>query len=237
MIAKDRLIVALDVDSEKRAMRLAEELKGEVRLFKVGLELFSSCGPQIVGSLKKNGCEVFLDLKFHDIPNTVSKAAVSVTRLGLHMFTLHALGGYEMMKRTAEAVAQEAERLGVERPKILAVTILTSMNKKALRETGLDANVKKEVLRLAELARDAWVDGVVASPKEARDLRKALGKDFLIVTPGVRPSWAVSNDQKRAATPKEAIRSGADYIVVGRPIIDAEDPESRARAIIEEMER
>ncbi len=235
MNPKGRLIVALDVDSEQKAIALVEKLKGEVKLFKIGLELFSSCGPDIVTRIKDLGCEIFLDLKFHDIPNTVAKTAASITKLGVFMFNVHALGGYDMMKKTAEAVSKSARELKVEKPKILAVTILTSLDENGLKKIGINDSIKKEVLRLAATAKEAGLDGVVASPEEANDIRKEFGKNFLIVTPGVRPSWAVPGDQKRIATPKDAIEAGADYIVVGRPIIEAPDPKEAAGKILKEI--
>lgn len=233
--AIDRLIVALDLDSEDRAVAMAEKLKSDVKFFKVGLELFSSCGPKIVERIRDMGCEVFLDLKFHDIPTTVAKAAAAVTKLEPLIFNVHALGGFDMMKRTAEATASESKKLNIVRPRVLAVTILTSFDEKALKEIGLNENSKDEVLRLAHLAQKAGLDGVVASPEETKFIRKELGEDFLIVTPGVRPAWAASNDQKRIATPGAAIKDGADYIVVGRPITESKDPTGAAKEILKEM--
>ncbi len=236
MKAIDRLIVALDVNSEERAVVLAEKLKNDVKFFKIGLELFSSAGPKIVSRIRETGSDVFLDLKFHDIPNTVQKAAIAVTRLGAYMFNVHSLGGYDMMKNAADAARNEAEKSGIDVPKILAVTILTSMDEKAMGEVGLEAGVRGEVIRLAKLAKKAGLDGVVASPKEAKYIRKALGKDFLIVTPGVRPEWAAAGDQKRFATPRDAVKDGADYIVVGRPITESGDPAEAVRKILKEIE-
>jgi orotidine-5'-phosphate decarboxylase len=235
MEPKDRLIIALDVDTAEKAVSLAEKLKNDVRFFKIGFELFSSCGPSIVSRIAKSGGRIFLDLKFHDIPNTVSRAALSVTKLGVFMFNVHGLGGYDMMKKTADAVKAEAQKLKIEPPKILAVTILTSMDENALKKVGINDTMNQEVLRLAELAKSAGLDGVVASPSEARLIRQKLGKDFLIVTPGVRPSWAEAGDQKRIATPKEAVADGATYIVVGRPVTEAKDPAQAAKKILEEM--
>lgn len=235
MDTKDRLIIALDVDSGKKALAIVEKLKCEVRFFKVGLELFSSAGPAIVGEIKKAGCEVFLDLKFHDIPTTVAKAACAVVGCGPFMFNVHALGGYDMMKKTADEARQESERLKMRAPKILAVTVLTSMDENGLKKIGVDVSIEKEVLALAALAKDAGLDGVVASPKEAGLIRKNLGKDFLIVTPGVRPAWAASNDQKRIMTPAEAVKTGSDFIVVGRPVTEARDPARAAKDILKEI--
>jgi orotidine-5'-phosphate decarboxylase len=235
MKAIDRLIVALDFDTQDKALEFVKKLKGEVRFFKVGFELFSSCGPVIVEKIRALGFDVFLDLKYHDIPNTVAKAAVSVTGLGAYMFNVHALGGFDMMKKTVIDAALESKRLGIRKPKIIAVTVLTSMDEAALSSVGIDESVKNEVLKLALLAKEAGLDGVVASPLEAKMIREACGEEFLIVTPGVRPQGATANDQKRVATPKSAIEDGANYIVVGRPITEAKDPVQAARGILEEM--
>ena len=235
MDKKDRLIVALDVDTQEKALGLVEKLKNDIKFFKVGLELFSSCGPEIVDKIRRKGCNVFLDLKLHDIPNTVAKASASITRLRPFMFNVHALGGYDMMKKAAGAAAEEAKNLKLERPKILAVTVLTSMDENALKNIGISDTINTQVLKLAKLAKEALLDGVVASPREAKLIRQKLGEDFLIVTPGVRPSWAVSGDQKRLATPKEAIDAGADYIVVGRPVIEAADPNEAVKKILQEI--
>lgn len=235
MTAKERLIVALDVDTKERALALVSRLQNEVSFFKIGLELFSSCGPAIVDEVRRAGCEIFLDLKFHDIPTTVARASAAVTKLGARLFNVHALGGFDMMRKTAEAVAAEAKRLAVPRPKVIAVTVLTSMDAAALARIGIPGTVPDAVVRLALLAKDAGLDGVVASPQEARLIREAAGKEFLIVTPGVRPSWAATDDQKRVATPREAIDDGATHIVVGRPVTGAPDPADAARAIVKEM--
>jgi len=235
MKSEDRLIVALDVDTEEKAVKLVQTLKNDVKIFKIGLELFGSCGPAIIKKIKGIGCEVFLDLKFHDIPNTAAKASRVATRSGAYMFNVHALGGYDMMKAAAEACRDEAKKLKIEKPKVLAVTILTSMDENALKKAGMDDNMENQVLRLASLAKEAGLDGVVASPKEAKVIRQTIGADFLIVTPGVRPSSAEVNDQKRAATPEEAVISGADFIVVGRPVTEAEDPVSAVKGILQEI--
>ncbi|MFA5146483.1 MAG: orotidine-5'-phosphate decarboxylase [Candidatus Omnitrophota bacterium] len=235
MKANDRLIVALDVDSEKKALALVDKLRNDVRVFKVGLELFSSCGPGILEAIKERERDIFLDLKFHDIPNTVARAAASVTRLGVFILNVHALGGYDMMKEACGAVKLEAQRLGIERPRVLAVTILTSMDENGLKKVGIHDTIQKEVVRLALIAKDAGADGVVASPSEAKLIRENAGEGFIIVTPGVRPAWAAKNDQKRIATPAEAVRNGANFIVVGRPITEAADPVRAAKEIIEEM--
>lgn len=232
---RGRLIVALDVDTKEKAVSLVEKLRKDVRIFKIGSELFTSCGPGVIKEVQNNGCEVFLDLKFHDIPNTVAKSAIAAVRSGAFIFNVHALGGADMMKKAAEAVAQESRKLKIEKPKIIAVTVLTSMDENNLKKIGIDDNMETQVLRLAKLARESGMDGVVASPSETGLIRKNIGKNFLIVTPGVRPSWAAVNDQKRIAAPKEAIENGADFIVVGRPITEAEDPVSAAKKVLEEM--
>lgn len=231
----DRLIIALDVNSEDRAVALAEKLKNDVKCFKIGLELFCSRGPKIVERIRETGCGVFLDLKFHDIPTTVAKASAAVTKLEPMIFNVHALGGLEMMKRAAQAAAEAAARFHVERPKVIAVTILTSFDAAALKETGIGFDVKTAVLELARLAKKAGLDGVVASPEETKAIRKELGAGFLIVTPGIRPEWAASDDQKRISTPKAAIKDGADYIVVGRPVTESKDPAAAALEILKEI--
>ncbi|MDP3790486.1 MAG: orotidine-5'-phosphate decarboxylase [Candidatus Omnitrophota bacterium] len=235
MNANERLIVALDVDTSQKALGLVEKLKKDIKTFKIGSELFTSCGPGIVEEVRKKGCGVFLDLKFHDIPNTVEKSAIAATRLGAFIFNVHALGGSEMMKRAGAAVAQEAKKLNINKPKVIAITVLTSMDENSLKKIGIDDNMETQVLKLAKLAEGSGLDGVVASPAEVKLIRKNLGKDFLIVTPGVRPSWAAKGDQKRVATPKEAIDNGADFIVVGRPIIEAADPVEAAKRVLEEI--
>ena len=232
---KDKLIIALDVDTEKEALALVRLLKTDVGIFKVGSELFTSCGPSIVEKVKKEGRGVFLDLKFHDIPNTVKKSAIAATRLGVSIFNVHSLGGYDMMKLVSEAVRDEAARLKIEKPKVIAVTILTSMDTESLKRIGVRGSAEDAVLRLARLAKEAGLEGVVASAAEIRRIRETIGKDFIIVTPGVRPTWASKNDQKRVTTPSDAVKDGADYIVVGRPIIEAEDPCAAARKILEEI--
>lgn len=232
---KDKLIIALDVDTEKDALAFVHLLKTEVGIFKVGSELFTSCGPSIVEKVKKEGRGVFLDLKFHDIPNTVKKSAIAATRLGVSIFNVHSLGGYDMMKLVSEAVRDEAARLKIEKPKVIAVTILTSMDTESLKRIGVRGSAEDAVLRLARLAKEAGLEGVVASAAEIRRIRETIGKDFIIVTPGVRPTWASKNDQKRVTTPSDAVKDGADYIVVGRPIIEAEDPCAAARKILEEI--
>lgn len=235
MSSNEKLIVALDVESKEKAISLVDKLKKYVKIFKIGSELFTSCGPGIIEEVISKGCRVFLDLKFHDIPNTVARSAQAAAKLGVFMFNVHAMGGPEMMKKCADAVREEAKKLKKEKPYIIAVTILTSMDENNLKKIGVNDNMESQVLRLAQLAKDSGLDGVVASPSEIKPLRKAMGGNFIIVTPGVRPSWAATNDQKRISTPKEAIDSGASFIVVGRPITDAQDPVEAAKKILQEI--
>lgn len=236
MNAKEKLIVALDVQPAE-AHRLVAELRDEVGVFKIGSQLFTLVGPQFVREVVDSGCRVFLDLKFHDIPHQVSGAATAVTKLGVSMFTLHSSGGAEMMRRATEAVAETAQREGLTRPKVLAVSVLTSMDAKALAEIGIDSSPAETVLRLVKLAEASGVDGVVASPEETRSIRSvAQRKELLIVTPGIRSGATTStDDQKRVATPAGAIAAGADYLVVGRPITGAANPLEAVRAMIKEM--
>lgn len=226
----ERLIVALDINSLEEAENLVARLIPEVNIFKVGLGLFTLYGPAAAKMVKDKGGKVFLDLKFHDIPNTVASAVKSASDLGVFILNVHTLGGSEMMRKAAEAVKGLPER-----PLILGVTVLTSMGRKAIGEVGIKKSVEEEVLNLATMAKDAGLDGVVASPQETSAIRKKLGDDFIIVTPGVRPEWAARGDQKRIATPSSAIKDGADYIVVGRPIIESDNPVEAARKVIEEM--
>ena len=233
---RDRLIVALDVDSLAQAERLAERLDGLVRRFKIGSQLFTAGGPAVVEAIQKRGAEVFLDLKFHDIPNTVAGAAREAARLGVFMFNVHASGGLAMMKAAADGAAAAAVELSVRRPLAIAVTVLTSLDRAALhRELGVTSSVEGHVLHLAELAREAGLDGTVASPVEIAAIRRSLGAAWVIVTPGVRPAGSAAGDQSRVATPGAAARAGAHYLVVGRPIIGAPDPAAAAAAILEEM--
>ncbi|MGH7860157.1 MAG: orotidine-5'-phosphate decarboxylase [Candidatus Binatia bacterium] len=235
--AKSRLIFALDVGSSAEAEKLVKLLVKEVGLFKIGKQLFLHAGPSIVRMVRDRGGEVFLDLKFHDIPRTVAKAAAEATRLGVRMFDLHASGSLAMMQQSVTEVNRVCRNEGLRRPKILAVTVLTSLTRDDLRRVGVQAGVESQVVRLARLARQAALDGVVASPLEIGRIRKECGRGFLIVTPGVRPGNAAWDDQKRVLTPEQAIRAGADYIVVGKPIRDSSDPRAAAREIVREMEQ
>jgi len=234
--AAEKLIVALDVDSASAAERIVDELSGLGCAFKIGLQLFSAAGPQIVRRISA-GHRVFLDLKFHDIPNTVAGAAVEAARSGVWMFNVHALGGREMMVRCKEALCGVSEKEGLPEPELIAVTVLTSSDVNSLREIGIECTVEEMVVKLARLTAECELDGVVASAWESPAIRSSVGRDdFLIVTPGIRPTTATVDDQKRVKTPRAAIGAGADHIVVGRPIVTAADRFSAARSIIEEIE-
>lgn len=232
--ARDRLIVALDVADAARAARLAERLRGHVGMFKVGLELFTVEGPSVARELAMRGDRVFLDLKLHDIPNTVRGAARSAARTGAWMIDVHAAGGRAMMEAALAGVEEIAPGAG--RPRVIGITILTSLGTADLSDIGTSGTPESAAVRLANLAQSAGLDGVVASPREASVIRAACGPGFLIVTPGVRPASAAQNDQSRVATPEAAIRAGADFLVVGRPITQASDPAAAADAIVGEIE-
>ncbi len=231
--AREKVIFALDVNEFSEVERWASLIADRVGMFKIGKQLFTSCGPAAVRMIQKHGGEVFLDLKYHDIPNTVAMASLEAARMGVKLLNLHALGGYEMMARTMETL--ESNFRGGERAKVLAVTILTSSTEETLRGVGIELPVPEMVVRLATLAQKAGIDGVVASPQEVELIREACGPDFLIVTPGVRPAFASVDDQKRIMTPAEAVRAGADYLVIGRPISAAADPVAAAEAILTEI--
>jgi orotidine-5'-phosphate decarboxylase len=229
MNARDRLIVALDVPKADAARALVSRLAGHVGLFKVGSQLFTAAGPDLVREIVGRGEKVFLDLKFHDIPNTVAGAVSSATRLGVSLVDVHGLGGRSMVEAAVGALPAMGTRL-------LAITILTSHDEETLGEIGVNGSLVESVRRLAQLAKEAGADGVVASPHEVATVREACGSDFLIVTPGIRPAGAAPGDQARAATPAAALAAGADYLVVGRPITEADDPAAAADAIVREME-
>ncbi|RKX99366.1 orotidine-5'-phosphate decarboxylase [Candidatus Poribacteria bacterium] len=236
MSSSQKLIVALDLPTLGRAIELVEALGDLVQIYKIGPYLFLEEGRGLIDELKKRGKGVFLDLKFHNIPNTVAGAARAVVRMGVDMFNLHAAGGPEMMRAAREAAVEEAERLGFDPPLILGVTILTSLSDEDLRGIyGAELSARRLVERMALLAKEAGLDGVVASPGEIGIVKGACGEGFAVVVPGVRPSWAARADQKRVATPGEAVRMGADYIVVGRPIYASPDPVEAAMKIIEEI--
>ncbi|MCW5969863.1 MAG: orotidine-5'-phosphate decarboxylase [Blastocatellales bacterium] len=231
------LVVALDVPTGAQAMEIVEALGATVGMFKIGKQLFTAEGPAIVRRIIDAGRRVFLDLKFHDIPNTVAAAGVEAARLGVSMFNVHALGGGAMMRRTSEAVSEAAAREGFPPPIILGVTVLTSHDQTSLDEIGIRDTVENEVTRLARLCAESGINGVVASPLEIAAVRAAVDKPgFVILTPGVRPAGAARNDQSRVMTPGEAVRAGADFLVVGRPITGAQDVRAAAEIILEEIE-
>ncbi len=232
---RDCLIVALDVPGRKQAMQLAEELSGKVGYFKIGLQLFTACGPDIVRDITALGGKVFLDLKLHDIPNTVAKAVVEATRLQVSLLTLHTLGGARMMLAGASAAREEAETLGIAPPRLLGVTILTSMNQDAAEQVGLSDPIDKMVLKLARLAESSGMDGIVCSPLELEILTANRPVDLFFVTPGIRPAGSDLNDQSRITTPGQAVAKGARHLVVGRPITQAANPAAAASMIVEEI--
>lgn len=232
----EKLIVALDVDSADAARKIVGELSGSVDTFKIGLQLFSAAGSTFVSELVGTGVRVFLDLKFHDIPNTVAMAGIEAARLGVWMFNVHASGGSEMMKRTVGDVGEFCEKSNLPLPKIIGVTVLTSSDANTLSEAGIGQTVNEQVVRLARLTAKSGLHGVVASPNEIKVIRESVeDENFLIVTPGIRPLFATNDDQRRVMTPGDAVSSGANYLVVGRPIISAPDPSFAAARILEEM--
>lgn len=236
--AREKLIVALDVDTLEEAVGWAERLRPYAGAFKVGMQLYASEGPRVIKELQARGCRVFVDLKFHDIPNTVAQAGRVMTRMGVFMFNVHAAGGRAMLEETAAAVREEALKKGVAPPLVVGVTVLTSISPAQwCDEVGGKRTLEEQVLYWAALCQEAGLDGVVASPHEAGILRDFCGPEFKIITPGVRPAGAAAGDQKRVLTPGEAIRAGASYLVVGRPILSAPDPVQAARDMVAEIEK
>jgi len=224
--AANKIIVALDVPSEKEALQLVNDLHSNVEIFKVGLQLYTAAGPGIVGGISLLS-RIFLDLKLHDIPNTVGKAVESAATRGVEMLTIHLSGGSEMIR--AATTAAKGNTL------ILGVTVLTSSNEQTLRETGISGTIDDQVLKLATLGVENGIDGVVASPHEIKMLRAELGNKIKIVVPGIRPSWSAAGDQKRFMTPGEAFEAGADYLVIGRPITAHKNPREALERILEEV--
>jgi orotidine-5'-phosphate decarboxylase len=225
-----KIIVALDYPDAEPALQLVNQLTPDLCRLKVGKELFTAAGPQLIESVQQKGFEVFLDLKFHDIPNTVAKACEAAAKLGVWMVNVHALGGQKMMQAAREALDKFEQR-----PRLIAVTILTSMDQQDIAQVGLNGAPGDNVLSLARLAKDSGLDGVVCSPKEVAQLRQEIAGDFLLVTPGVRPQGASQDDQKRTMTPKQALQSGASYLVIGRPITQADNPLQALKVICTEI--
>ncbi|OPZ73829.1 MAG: Orotidine 5'-phosphate decarboxylase [Firmicutes bacterium ADurb.Bin456] len=233
---KNPLIIALDVDTLEEAEILTNKLSAYVGAFKVGLQLYNSVGPEVLKKLKRKGVPVFVDLKLHDIPNTVAAAAKVLTRYGASILNVHAAGGSAMMRAAAEAVRAEAARSGTGRPLVTAVTVLTSIDQEVFNnEMGIPGSLQKQVTAWALLAKTCGLDGVVASPGEITAIREACGQDFVIITPGVRPVWSMANDQKRTMTPAEAAKLGATYLVVGRPVTASPDPVKAIQEVLKEI--
>ena len=236
MKSRKRVIVALDVESAEEAREIVAELSGEAAAFKIGLQLFTAAGPDLVREISASH-NVFLDLKFHDIPNTVAKAGIEAVRLGVWMFNVHAAGGREMMRQTVEEVHTACETQGMVRPHIIAVTVLTSSDANTLSETGIEQEPASQVLKLAGLTAECGLDGVVASPLEISSIRSAIPRPgFLIVTPGVRPESATNDDQKRVTTPRRAASEGADYLVIGRPVLRSPNRQAVLRQIQDDID-
>jgi orotidine-5'-phosphate decarboxylase len=229
---RNPIIAALDVPTAEQALKLAEQIAPAVGAFKIGSELFTSAGPDIVRRVRATGASVFLDLKFHDIPNTVAKAVISAVQLDVQMLTVHTSGGFEMLKAAEQAAEEVAWKLGRIPPLVLGVTVLTSLDTAALREIGLDVNVEYQVRRLAMVATKAGLRGLVCSPLEVAKLRQSLPPNMQLVTPGVRTGGEKADDQKRTLTPREAILAGANWLVIGRPIYAAENPRAAAENIL-----
>lgn len=235
MFMRNPIIVALDVPTAEQALKLAQELAPVAGGFKIGSELFTSAGPDIVRRIRGMGSPVFLDLKFHDIPNTVAKAVAAAVKLDVQMLTVHASGGVEMLK-AAEQVAQEsAWNLGHTPPLVLAVTVLTSLDSNVLSEIGLDPNISRQVRRLANMANKAGLRGLVCSPREVAEVRQIVPASTQLVTPGIRAGDAPADDQKRTLAPREALSLGANWLVIGRPIYGAENPRAAAERILKEV--
>jgi orotidine-5'-phosphate decarboxylase len=234
-VNSERLILALDLETFSEAERMVDLLKDRISIFKIGIQLFTKVGPNAIEMVHQKGCKVFLDLKYHDIPNTVAKAAGEATKLRVFMFSIHALGGEEMMKRCRDSVVETSLNEGIKRPLVIGVTVLTSIDQKALVDLGVKEALRDETRHLSEKALTAGLDGVVTSPEEVELIRERCGKDFIIVTPGIRPEGTPIDDQKRIMTPKDAISKGANFLVIGRPILMAEDPLEAADRILKDI--
>ena len=232
----NRLIVALDFHNMDDVKKIVNELGDSVNFYKVGMELFYSVGPNVIEWLKGENKKIFLDLKLHDIPNTVAGGLCSLMNLGVDILNVHASGGFTMMRTAADRLRETAQIHKIQRPKLIAITVLTSINQDEWEGLGFHSQMKSQAVILANLAKKAGLDGVVASPNEAKSIRESCGKDFLIVTPGIRPAGSDINDQSRISTPSQALVNGASYLVIGRPIIAADDPKKAALSIIDEMQ-
>ena len=233
---KDKIIVALDVPTKEEALAIVEELGDAVGAYKIGMQLYNAVGPEILDEVAKRNGKVFLDLKFHDIPNTVAQTSKVITGRKAFMFTVHAAGGHTMLATAAEAAKEMAAELQVKKPILVAVTVLTSISQQEFEEEiGVKRPIEEQVVIWAKMSQAAGLDGVVASPKEIKAIRQGCGEDFVIVTPGIRPTWAAANDQSRNMTPKQAVEAGANYLVIGRPITKQEDPVKAAQMIVEEI--
>lgn len=230
-----RLIIALDYPDLDQVKKLVNGLGNRVGYYKVGMELFYSCGREVISYLLKRDKKIFLDLKLYDIPNTVAKSAAALVRLGVTMLNVHASGGVIMMKAAAEAVAEQAQKSGIIRPQVIAVTVLTSFSEQEWSSLNYKSSIDDQVLHLAEMAYNAGIDGVVASPREAAGIKNKIGKEFVVVTPGIRPIGSDINDQNRIATPRQALMAGATYLVVGRPVTAVHDPCAAVESILAEM--
>jgi len=232
----DKLIVALDVNNREAALALVTALRPKVKRFKIGLELYTACGPALLREVQEAGGRVFLDLKLHDIPNTAARAAVEISKLGVDMFTIHLSGGLMMARRVADELQAHCQIHRLPRPSVLGVTVLTSMTQTDQEEVGVTRPLVEQVLALADVATEAGLDGVVASPQEIESMRARIGPDRLIVTPGIRPEGSALDDQARTLTPRAAVVAGADFLVIGRPVIKATDPLAAAESILMQME-
>jgi len=235
--AKDKIIVALDVSSLDEAKALVQELAPHVGAFKIGKELFTAEGPKAFEYVHEQGAKIFYDSKFNDIPNTVAQAGTVAAKHGIWLFNIHCLGGKAMLKETVDRVASFSREQGIRKPLIIGVTVLTSINEDMLKnELLVNEPLADYAVHLAKMAKDAGLDGVICSPKETRVIKEACGKDFLCITPGIRPKWASKDDQQRITTPSEAIKDGADYLVIGRAITGQEDRVGAVQRIVEEIE-
>ena len=235
MEAKEKLIVALDIKEKDKAFEMVDILANDVEIFKVGIAPFVEYGDEILAKIKEAGKKVFLDLKFHDIPNTVKRAAYAATKKDVFMMNFHCVGGKEMLRAAREGAEEAAKEFDKPKPILLGVTVLTSMDENGLNEIGISATPEEQVIKYASMAKEEGLDGVVASARETKQIKETQGDEFVVVTPGIRPEWAAKGDQKRIVTPADAIKNGSDYIVVGRPILEAANPPEAAQKILEEM--